>query len=217
MTAFNYYTKIKDRVCISYSGYSPEYLVQLRMIRNDIEKTFPGVHFHFLCKEQYFPYLHGDKSYSSSIIESDYAYTIKIAYDGNKSIHPILNLIQESKISIEKKVNTKSITQNGIICPEGNFPIPSLSADYIPKLKKWLLGRGFSPVSVGTSANETKLPIDKRPSISERIHMARNAGFVVGVECDMLYEAIDAGIPTAIIGNTELYKLFVDKPLSVSC
>lgn len=216
MTAFNYYMKIKDRVCISYMGHSPEYLIQLRMLRKDIEKEFPGVLFHFVCKEQYLPYLQGDKSYSSSIIESDYSYTIRISYDGNKSIHPILSLIQESRISVQKKASAKSITTNGIICPEGNFPINSLSADSIPKLKRWMLGRGFNPVVVGTSINETKLPIDKRPSIPDRIQMARSAGFVLGVECDMLYEAVDAGIPTAIIGDAELYKLFCEKPLSVS-
>jgi hypothetical protein len=217
MTAFNYYMKIKDKVCVSYLGHSPEYLIQLRMLRKSLEKEFPGSLFHYLCKEQHLPYLHGDRSYSSSIIESDYSYTLRISYNGNKSIHPILDLIQSSNIKIEKRPVSKSITSNGIICPEGNFPTVSLSADMIPKLKKWITGRGFKPLVVGTSINETQLAIDIRPSVHERIQMARTAGFVIGVECDMLYEAIDAGIPTAIVGNSDLYKLFCEKPLSISC
>ena len=42
------------------------------------------------------------------------------------------------------------------------------------------------------------------------------AGLVIGVECEFFYEAIEAGIPTILIGSGEkLYSAICDKPIVI--
>jgi len=225
MSNYEHYIKVKDKICICYHGHATEYLVQLRMLRSDLEAALPGISITLACKPAYMHYLSGDsKALSVDEVQSiagrvgeetDYGWVFQLAYDAGERIHPIWKIIKDCKVQIKKRPVGVPNSQHGIVCPEGNFPTGSMNAYQTNQIRSWVQGRGFKPLVVGTSAQETHLPIDKRLPPPERIQLARQAGFVVGVECDMLYEAMDAGIPTALVptGCQELYEAMCEKPI----
>jgi hypothetical protein len=212
--SFHDHIKLKDKLCLTYNGHNPEYLIQLKLIKPFLLEKYPGIEITFACREQYrycIPESISIEQYNCK----NFGYTIPIKFDANSGQHPILFLLKES--GIVHKYNVRGpIGQNGFICPEGNFPTESLDIRQTQHLRSWVQSKGFKPCVVGTSISETRLPIDKRPLLHERLEMARTAGFVVGVECDMVYEAIGAGVPTAIVakGNSrELYEALCVKPI----
>jgi hypothetical protein len=216
--SYEHYVKVKDKICICYYGHATEYIVQLRLLRPSLEATFPGMFIALACRPQYMHYLSSDPQSTSTDTlhqQSEYGWVFNVMYDANEKIHPIWKIIRDCKTLVQKRPVVQSKSHHGIVCPEGNFPTGSLNAYQTTQIRSWVQGRGFKPLVIGTSTDGTNLPIDKRPSQQERVQLARTAGFVVGVECDMLYEAMDAGIPTALVptGCQELYEAMCEKPI----
>jgi len=217
MPPFNQYLNIKDKICIYYEGHSTEYLVQLRLLRRSLEKTFPNTSITYACRSQYFVHLTNDPLHISleqfQDRRNDFGCSILMIYNATEGVHPVWDMVKKAMVSVDKHPLIRSQSHHGIICPEGNFPTRSLEEHQLSHLRNWVNMRGFKPLVVGTSNSESGLPIDKRPSPEERTQLARTAGFVVGVECDMIYEAIDAGVPTALVrGCKELYEALCAKP-----
>lgn len=218
--SYTHYLKVKNKICIYHEGNTPEYLVQLRMLAPTIEKYFPGIHVSFAGRDHYLNWLSPHPSIMSIaefvIDKMEFALNISVTFNASQEKHPVHDLVGCPIISYPIK---GSVNHFGIICPEGSYPTKSLDAHQINHLRSWVTGRGFLPLVVGTSPNETNLPIDKRPSSNERQKLAREAGLVVGVECDMLFEAVSAGIPTALVPTgvgQKLYEAFCKKPVILS-
>lgn len=212
MGRYDNYLKIKDKICIIYSGYNTEYIIQFKLLIPDLTIKLNNIDITFCCRSNYLDLL---EPYQNKISleqhrNSDYGITFPMVYDASKEIHPIFSLLKDKKLTKYKVTGSKSY--NGLICPEGNFPTKSVSRNQLSILKNLVLQRGFKPMIIGTGSSETDLPIDKRPNNKEKLELARNAGYVIGVECDVLYEALGAGIPTTLIGNSEIYKLICENP-----
>jgi hypothetical protein len=215
--SFFHYRTVKDKICLYHNGYSPEYLIQLAKLRSSFEEALPGIQIYYSCKSEYLLWLEEDP-FKISIEHhlqhpKEFAYEINVAYDGLKRSHPIWDFVKESNIPVRKQPIVGSQSHFAYICPEGNFPTNSLSVPQIMELRQAVMQRGFKPLVVGTAASETLLPIDRRPNTEQKKQMARTAGCVVGVECDMLFEAANRGIPTSLVSTglgTELYNVMYE-------
>jgi hypothetical protein len=175
------YAEIKDNYCIAYYGDNREYIVQLKILRPTMEKTFPGIKVYLSCKNNYMYLLKGEQR----IIQFEeldknrnlfgYIRTIK---DENNT-HPIENFMKESDIEILPiKTNTNPSNKKCVIISNGIEPVRSLTGDQIKKLYENLESKGF----------DIFLNID-----------FSDAGLVVGVENENLYLAAESGINTNLI------------------
>ncbi len=193
---FSKYAEVKDKLCIHYVGHNPDYLVQLKALRPSFEKAFPEISFIFTGRN--IVWLDEDPT------TDEFGYTINVLYDASEEVHPILNLIKESSIPVQKCPHVGKGDQYGIICPHGNFPTKSLTSKQIEQLKTYVEKQSLKPVILKT--------LDEKA----RKEQARNAGMVVGVECDVLFEAVYAGRPTALVPTVlgqELYEMLAEKPI----
>ncbi len=194
--SFSRYAVVKDKLCIRYVGHNPDYLVQLKALRPSFEKAFPEISFAFTGRN--IVWLDEDPT------TDEFGYTINVLYDASEEIHPILNLIKESSIPVQKCPHVGKGDHSGIICPHGNFPTKSLTNKQIEQLKAYVEKQSLKPLVLKTLDEKT------------RKDQARNAGMVVGVECDVLFEAVYAGRPTALVPTglgQELYEMLAEKPI----
>ncbi len=190
MIAFPHYVEIKDKYCIAYYGNSDEYLIQLKLLRPLMEKTFPGIRIWLSCKDDAI-YLLADEpriiNRSNLLLkEKDFGYIREILY--NASEHPIEALLNESSIPIEA-ISIPAKTQKTTVCilyPENNFG--SLSENQIKYIQNFVHGHGYT------------------------MHIGGNyeyAGWVIGVENALLFQAAAFGIQTSLISGAfgeNLYK-----------
>ncbi len=188
------FVQVKDQVCIYYQGHSTEYIVQLRMLRKDLQDHF-NLNITLGCRSEYMEYLDSPSIALTNLSEFKYQFGFvhEIVYNTQTQENPVYNLIEQ--IPIKKRPILGPITQNGIICYESNFPTEPLTKQQIEQLKQVVQKKGLKVIFIG---NEM--------SVKERRELARKSGFVGGVECDMLYEAIDVGIPTSIFANSKIYE-----------
>jgi hypothetical protein len=138
------YVKIKDKLCIAYFGNSNEYLIQLKLLRPYIERTFYGLHIYIACDDSVFNLLENEKNVvkRSEFKESNYGHTKHI--NCNMQDHPIEVLFSESDIEIPiitLENNQKS--KKCLIYPHGNYPTKSLTEEQIKKLTKIYKNQGF--------------------------------------------------------------------------
>jgi len=175
-----HYAKIKDRYCIGYFGRSNEYLVQLLLLRPNIEKELPGIQIYIACMDEVFHLLDGHPhvlTYSQlRENELNFAYIRNLTCDLQS--HPIEVLMVESEIPLPVEVPEPPSGDHCLISPEGVIPTHSLTQDQIAKCRELAEAEGLEVV-VG---NDFK-----------------GAAWVIGVENEYLFAAAAHGIQTALV------------------
>jgi hypothetical protein len=217
------YISVKDKVCFLHAGHNIDYILQLKTLRPAFEKLFPGIYVTLVVREEYAKWMEGDSNWVTMSYhhehKHEWAYNIPVVYDAVKGFHPILKQIETSEIPVSKIPVRPPGTEFGVICTEGNYPVMSLTEEKIDFLKKWVRSKGFKPLVLGTSLHQTVEKVDLRPNIDEKLNFARHAGVVVGVECDVFWEATLTGTPTALVPTglgEPLYRMFCARPVILS-
>jgi len=103
--------------------------------------------------------------------------------------HPVLELVEESNLTLEhlKPPKIEKLNLKCAICPKGNAPTQSIDGSKVEKLKKMVTLQGYTAV----------------------LDDAENAGWVIGVENEQLFNAATKGVRTTLIPTglgTDLYK-----------
>lgn len=200
---FSNYAKLKNKISICYTGSNSDYIIQLKSLRPSFESAFPELEFVFVTRTT--NWMKEDKQ---SMNWSDYpkgchGCEINILYDASLEVHPIFKLISESDIKVIRCPNIGKGNQYGVICHQANFPTKSLSAQEISKVKSIVEKKGLVPIMASNWDEKRKK------------EMANSAGLVIGVECDILFQAVYTGRPTVLVPTglgKELYKLLAGKP-----
>ena len=194
--ALPHYAKIKDRYCISYFGRSNEYLVQLLLLRPNIEKELQGIQIYIACLDEVFYILSGHpriltcEQFREN--EKNFAYIRNLTC--NLQEHPVEALMEESQIPLRIDVPTPS-SNNGrcIIMPEGIVPTRTMTQIQIEECKSLATRKGFVP-EISNNFNE--------------------AAWVIGVENEYFYAAAAHGIPTTLVPTgigTNLYRKMFER------
>jgi hypothetical protein len=197
MIEFLKYAKIKDSYCVCYFGLSDEYLIQLNLLKNIIEKNYSKIKIFIGCRDEKYQ-IFDNKDYILRASELrmrrfDFGHIRELRYNGKT--HPVEDLIKESEISDLSVCNTinNEFTTKCVIVSKGNYPTVSLTNDKIEKLKRIATSEGFNPL------------------LDDSIH---NAGLVMGVESVELFQAASQGIKTRLCPSgigTNLYKSMFPK------
>jgi hypothetical protein len=172
------YIKVKDHYCLIYFGSSTEYLVQLRLLRPILENKFPGMNIHVCCKDEHIGVLGDEKSLKMSGLKNA-KMTFAHVYEfitGNQ-VHPIEELLDDCGIEdYAIDVPKAEPTVKCVISPLGGYPTKNLTKPQISKLKK--------------------MAINQKYQIGEGLE---DAGWVIGVENEELFEAAALGIKTTLV------------------
>ena len=185
------YAKIKDRYCIVYLGNSSEYLVQLLLLRPNMEAKYPGIKVYIACLDEAFHIISGHErvlNYEElKINERNFSYIFNLKC--NLTEHPVEAFMDESDIPIRININQAKPEKNRcVIMPSGAIPTRSMSSSQIDKCKQIACNRSMIP---------------------EVCNDIKNASLVMSVENEYLFAAIAHGIPTALVPNglgTNLYR-----------
>ena len=175
------YDKIKDNYCISYFGNNKEHLIQLKLLRPIMEKTFPGVKVYLSCRNEHLYLLEGEERIISKTELSDkkhlFGYVRELLCDMES--HPVEEFMKESDIPYEKIQSSKTKPQGKcVLLTNGVAPVECLTGDQIKKALKHIKNEGCD---VEINGN-----ID-------------TADWVMGVENEDLYLAASQGKFTALI------------------
>lgn len=200
--SYPFYLTVKNKVCVFYSGHNLEYLIQLRLIKKLLEKEFLEIEFTFACVKDYMEYLEGEKVIDVKEPRAGFAFNYEIIYDASHKKHPILKMLQESKINIQKVSVGQSKGNIAYISAIGDFPNKTLTQEQIKKAVVFANNKGFKAEM-----------IENRLSASNIKKLVSCAAYVIGTSNEILYEAIVSGIPTALIPSNveseEIYKAFL--------
>lgn len=182
------YIKVKDHYCLIYFGSSTEYLVQLRLLRPILENKFPGMNIHVCCKDEHINVLGDEKSLKMSELRNA-KMTFAHVYEflNNHEVHPIEELLDNCGIE-DYVIDVPKIepTIKCVISPLGGYPTKSLTKPQISHIKK--------------------IAITQKYQIGEGLE---DAGWVIGVENEELFEAAALGIKTTLVKTgtgTNLYQ-----------
>jgi hypothetical protein len=191
------YVKIKDNYCIVYFGNCKEYIVQLRLLRPIMEKTFAGLQVYLACKDEYMYLLNNEsKTLSASSLKTQkqkFAYIREIYTEINK--HPVEELMLESEIPFQpicnNTIHPELIKGSCLLLTTANPPTRSLNANQITHALDYIRKQGC------------------QAHLNKRID---DFDWVVGVENENLYEAASQGkkvtlIPTGF-GENLFKKMF---------
>jgi len=194
--ALPHYAKIKDRYCIGYFGRSNEYLVQLLLLRPNIERELPGVQIYIACMEEVFHLLAGHPrvlTYEQlKDNENNFAYIRNLTC--NLQDHPVEMLMSESAIPTRVDVPAPPAADaRCVILTEGVIPTQPMTARQIEACKQLAIGEGL------------------RPEITNEF---QGAAWLIGVENEYLFAAAAHGIQTALVPTglgTKLYENMFDR------
>ena len=191
------YIKVKDKYCIVYFGESKEYIVQLRLLRPIIEKTFQGLQIYLACKDDYIYLLKDEPRIltASQLKENknQFAYVREIFCNLNE--HPVEQLLIESDISItpicESSIHVENVRGSCLLLPHAHAPTRSLNSRQISDVILHVEKQGFS-VHFNKKINDFD--------------------WILGVENESLYEAAALGkritlVPTGF-GENLFRKMF---------
>ena len=198
--------KIKNKICLTYDGHNPEYLIQLRMLEPALMKTFPEIEFNFACRKEYGKYLNSFipiEIYNET--KNDFAFRYEIIYDATIKKHPIIEIINNSNLEVKKTSVLPPRGRTAYISTNGDFPNLNLNEEQIKKAKIFARNKGLD-----------NSIIDRKFSAEETKKIASNAAYVIGTSNELFYEAVAIGIPTVLIptngSSEEIYKMLVESP-----
>ena len=182
------YDKIKDNYCISYFGNNKEHLIQLKLLRPMMEKTFPGVNVYLSCRNEHLYLLEGEPRIISKTELNDkkhlFGYVRELLCDLES--HPIEEFMAESEIPYEPISYPKTKPSgNCVLLTNGIIPVNCLTADQIQSAINYIRNKGCNYEINGS---------------------IENADWVMGVENEDLYLAASKGkhavlIPTGLGEN----------------
>lgn len=180
------YAKIKDNYCVAYMGHCRDYLVQLRMLRPYMEAEFPGVKVFICCRDEYMYLLKGEERTlgRTELKESRgrFAYIRELVSDGGK--HPVESFMDESAIPFGPVARPKR-------------PLHELNGSCV------LLTNGWHP-NRSLSGDQIRLALDLVRARGSDAQINKPVGgfdWVVGVECDQLWEAAAEGKCVTLISS----------------
>jgi hypothetical protein len=207
---FPQYVKIKDKYCCCYLGNSPEYVVALRILKDQIESQLPGLSFWIACKNEFTYLAECNVVGLNEFKQEDFAYVREIR--NNNSTHSILDIIDESNIRINPiKTQTQEVSKLCLICPEGIYPTKSLNSLEIKSLTNEAVNKGYSPLVVGSDIHSTE-DIKIRPKGKEKEQYINSVGWIIAVENEYLFLGAEKGIKTRLIksgvGTNLIKRLF---------
>ena len=171
MISFANYSKIANNYCVCYFGHSDEYLVQLRLLKPIIEKSFPDLNVYIGCKDEK-SHILGDCNHILKLTElkirkSEFAYISELKYNG--STHPIEDFLVGAKITnFVLPIPKVDRTVKCVIVPSGSYPTNPIEKHKIELLKRVATSKGMC-CEIGGSI--------------------KGAGLVAGVESVELCEA----------------------------
>ena len=175
------YAEIKDFYCISYIGNNNEHILQLKMLRPFMESKFPGIQVYIACKDHLIYLLQEEKNILTHSELSDrrnyFGYIRQMSTDFY--VHSVEEFMKESEVPCGPIPQKKS-ESNGkcVLLTQGIAPTKSLSASQIEKAKKYIHSKKFS----------IEIDVD-----------IKDASWVVGVESEKLFLAIDQGKKCTLI------------------
>lgn len=177
------YIKIKNKYCLAYFGHCNDYVVELLLLRPSIEVALPGIEIHLCCRDRAFHLLQGQKNVipESQIGEMkwEFAQVKEITCDLSKG-HPIESLLTESDIPVLPIITqSQNSSRVCIVLTEARLPTKSLSDSQIKKVCEHVMNKGFVPRLDNSNWEE--------------------AGWVIGVEHEVLFLAGSKGIRTTLI------------------
>lgn len=193
---FTYYIKIKDRYCLCYFGHNGEYVVQLKLIRPYLEMSYPDLKIYLSCNKNLF-YLIQDED--NVLIKED-LYKSKRAF-GN---------IEEIKCNINKKSPVLKLLENAEI----KCPVISREASIKTSLC-FFSNKCHPPVKPVPehTLNTIKNSVEKKGFIvndNPNVNDLERAGWIIGVENEILYLAASMGIKTTLLssnGSSNVFKM----------
>lgn len=181
MINLEHYARIKNNYCLGYFGTSDEHLVQLRLLRPNMERQFPGLKIYLGCKDASYGYLQGcDRVVKVSEIRKrklEFAHVKELRFNGKEHVIDLFakrcNL--DCRLDIEPQ---KEHTALCVIVTEGSYPTKNLIKKQVDILKRVARERNY----------EVEVDGD-----------IENAGMVMGVESPKLFEAAAKGIKTVLV------------------
>ncbi len=195
---YDHYAKICNRYCIAYGGHCPEYLVQLRLLMPSLEKEFPDVKIHLAARDDFLHLFKGHKRVIpySQIRERkrEFGYVRELV-TGNR--HPVWLLLKES--DIKPSIEIPNITNGNRLCV-----ITTKAAQPTKPMNE----RQISQYTAEATYSGYQVWVDPSKGALE------SAGWVIGVENEILFEAAGMGIKTSLVPNgigTQLYQLMFPK------
>ena len=192
------YCDIKDRVCISYSGYCSEYVLLMKLIRPYLQKALPGLSIWLSCNDDLFYLLDGANNIvtgSKLTRRHEFFGFVKEVSNRMQRPHPIEQLLSESNVPIPV-LQSSYHSASGLCCiySNGILPTRSLSASEIDKCKIIAVNSGYD------------VWLNPPPAA------AKDAGWVIGVEGEALFQAAITGQRTSLvptgIGTTVYQNMF---------
>lgn len=191
------YATVKDKYCIAYFGNNHDYLVQLRLLRPFMEKTYPGIQVYIAYRDDTPGHIfhNTERTLTRSQLQEtrhEFAYVRELTC--NMISHPVEDFMDESNIPCGPvPVGQTFATNVCVLVTTGMLPTRSLSRSEIEDIKTMVQSEGCI-VQVDGDINQ--------------------AQFVIGVENEKLFEAGARGCMVSLIptGNGEnLFKRMYPK------
>ena len=175
------YDKIKDNYCISYFGNNKEHLVQLKLLRPIMEKTFPGVKVYLSCRDEHLYLLEGEERIISKTELDDKKHLFGYVRDllCDMESHPVEEFMKESDIPYDKIQSPKTKPAGHcVLLTNGVSPVKCLTGEQIKKVTEYIKNKGCTYTINGS---------------------IYDAEWVIGVENEDLYLAASKGKYTVLI------------------
>lgn len=183
------YAKIKDNYCIAYFGNNKEHLVQLKLLRPFMEKTFPGVKVYLACRDDCMYLLsEEDRILSKTELKDNkhlFGYVRELLCDMQS--HPVESFMLESDIPCGPICEKSNCYGDCVLLTNGVIPVKPLNGEQIKKAINYIRKNGYEPQINGD---------------------INRAGWVVGVESEQLYLAAALGKRVSLIPTGFGEKLF---------
>lgn len=177
------YKLIKSNYCVSYYGLNKEYIVQLKLLRPNVENMFKNISMYICCSEDCQYLLKGEKKVlKKSEDKSNMAYIRSL--EDSIEYHPVENLLKESgvpcgPVEVKKK---NFCSKKCALLTKGIFPSRSLTGKQINQIESELCKRRYQ--------------VYINPKIEE---ILEDFELVVGVENEVLYQAAGEGIEASLV------------------
>jgi hypothetical protein len=210
MLGFNQFTLVKNNYCLSYYGLLPEYISQLKILRQILKKTYSGTNLFISCRDEFLYLLENEENIisNSKIHENKNSFAYHREFYTRMNSHSILEFAKECNVNSVSRKEKEKTTGICLICPDGGLPTKSINK--IDQLKDYAKKEGYSVIVVGSDLHLGETKVDVRPSESEKLKYIKRSDWIVGVENEFLFEGIFQNKKTTLIETgigRELYQL----------
>jgi hypothetical protein len=211
MIGFNHYVNIHRNYCLAYFGLVPEYVIQLRILRQIFSVKFPTLCLFIACLDDFMFMLKGEDNvvpYSEMRDNKQkFAYIREIGTSLSPP-HSIYSLVEESVPNLVVKRELRQATAHRcLVCPDGAYPTKAY--DDVKKLRAYAESKGHCAIIAASDLHPSTKEFDVRPTGQDKLNIIAKADWVIGVENEYLFEAVRLGIKTTLIPTglgTNLYK-----------